>query len=70
MRFDLAVNSDALRRPVWTEELGVKATSIRPKLLQSMTGASAEENAPMPQWGWGEVKGMVLPGPGLIAVAP
>ncbi|TWO69819.1 globin [Caenimonas sedimenti] len=26
-------------------------------VLNSQPGASAEENAPMPKWGWGEVKG-------------
>ena len=26
-------------------------------VLNSQPGASAEENAPMPRWGWGEVKG-------------
>jgi hemoglobin len=26
-------------------------------VINSQPGASAEENAPMPKWGWGEVKG-------------
>ena len=30
-------------------------------VLNSQEGAEAEENAPMPRWGWGEVKGPYQP---------
>ena len=32
-------------------------------VINSQPGASAEENAPMPKWGWGEVKGPYQSGP-------
>ena len=30
-------------------------------VINSQPGATAEPNAPMPQWGWGEVKGPYVP---------
>ena len=30
-------------------------------VINSQDGAEADENAPMPRWGWGEVKGPYLP---------
>ena len=31
-------------------------------VINSQPGAVADENAPMPRWGWGEVKGPYIPG--------
>jgi hemoglobin len=32
-------------------------------VLNSQPGASVTEDAPMPRWGWGEVKGPYVPKP-------